>query len=162
MTIWSVRSMSWWSSPLPLTALTPTLPKEPTSDQAPPRRAAGTRRLALRVRARRCQAGAPDQLVLPQPRRGDLRRVSAPDGGHRVEELPQDLARGARRRQAQLPVPHLAQGARNGQDPPRRNGWDLGVQGGRGRPARDEGGSLGPGGADARQPAVRGPRDLRG
>src|SRR3954447_8562347 len=110
MTIWSVRSTSWWSSPLPLEALPPTLPKEQTSDQAPPRRTAGTCRLALRVRARRGQAGAPDQLVLPQPRRGNLRRVPAADGGHRVEELPQDRARGARRRQAQLPVPHLERG----------------------------------------------------
>src|SRR3954464_9399346 len=110
--------MSWWSSPLPLAALPPTLPKERTSDQAPPRRAAGTCRLALRVRARLGQAGAPDQLVLPQPRRGDLRRVPAADGGHGVEELPEDRARGARRRQAHLPVPHLDQGASNGQDPP--------------------------------------------
>src|SRR5436305_15212371 len=103
--------MSWWGSPLPLAALPTTLLKEHTSDQAPPRRAAGTRRLALRVRARLGQAGAPDQLVLPQPRRGDLRRVPAADGGHRVEELPQDRARGARRRQAQLPVPRLTKGA---------------------------------------------------
>src|SRR5436853_1326671 len=100
--------MSWWGSPLPLAALPPTLPKERTSDQAPPRRAAGTCRLALRGRDRRGQAGTPDQLVLPQSRRGDLRRVPAPDGGHGVEELPQDRARGARRRQAQLPVPRLA------------------------------------------------------
>src|SRR3954453_23557603 len=107
MTIWSVRSMRWWSSPLPLTALPTSLPKERTSDQAPPRRAAGTSRLALRVRARLGQAGAPDQLVLPQPRRGDLRRVPAADGGHRLEELPQDRARGARRGQAQLPLQDL-------------------------------------------------------
>src|SRR2546423_15243413 len=99
--------MSWWSSPLPLAALPTTLPKERTSDQAPPRRAAGTCRLALRVRARRGQAGASDQLVLPQPWRGDLRRVPAADGRHRVEELLEDLARGARRRQAQLPLQGL-------------------------------------------------------
>src|SRR3954468_16432871 len=107
MTILSVRSMSWWGSPLPLVALPPTLPKERTSDQAPPGRAAGTCRLALRVRARRGQAGAPDQLVLPQPRRGHVRRGPAADGRYRVEELPQDLARGARGRQAELPVPRV-------------------------------------------------------
>src|SRR5881392_2165988 len=107
MTIWSVRSMSWWSSPLPLTAALPTLSKEQTSDQAPPGRAAGTCRLALCVRARLGQAGAPDQLVLPQPRGGDFRRVPAADGRHRVEELPQDRARGARGREDQLPLPRI-------------------------------------------------------
>src|SRR6266480_3620456 len=66
MTTWSVRSMSWWSSPLPLTAALPTLSKEQTSDQAPPGRTAGTCRLALCVRARLGQAGAPDQLPLPR------------------------------------------------------------------------------------------------
>src|SRR3954470_10137445 len=111
MTIWSVRSMSWWSSPLPLEARPTTLPKEQPSDQAPPGRAAGTSRLALRVRARRGQAGAPDQLVLPQPRRGNVRRVPAADGRHRLEELPQDLARGARGRQDQLPLPAVATGS---------------------------------------------------
>src|SRR2546423_635981 len=114
MTIWSVRSMSSWSSPLPLTAALPTLLKEPTSDQAPPGRAAGTCRLALRVRARLGQASAPDQLVLPQPRRGDLRRVPAADGGHGLEELPQDLARRDRGGQDQVPLPGL------GPEPPRR------------------------------------------
>src|SRR3954451_19380698 len=111
MTIWSVRSMSLWSSPLPLAALPTTLPKERTSDQAPSRRAAGTCRLALRVRARLGQAGAPDQLVLPQPGRGDVRRVPAADGRHRVEELPQDRARGARGRQDPLPLPAVATGS---------------------------------------------------
>src|SRR3954468_7296397 len=111
MTILSVRSMSWWGSPLPLVALPPTLPKERTSDQAPPGRAAGARRLALRVRTRRGQAGAPDQLVLPQPRRGNVRREPAARGGHRPEELPQDLARGARGRQDQLPLPAVATGS---------------------------------------------------
>src|SRR2546423_3854456 len=111
MTIWSVRSMSSWSSPLPLTAALPTLLKEPASHEAPPGRAAGTCRLALRVRARLGQASAPDQLVLPQPRRGDLRRVPAADGRHRVEELPQDRARGASGREAELPLPGVSQGA---------------------------------------------------
>src|SRR3954447_18426795 len=111
MTISSALSMSWRTSPLPLKAATPNLPKEQPSDQAPPGRAAGTCRLALRVRARRGQAGAPDQLVLPQPRRGDVRRVPAADGRHRVEELPQDLARGARGRQDQLPLPAVATGS---------------------------------------------------
>src|SRR3954453_6554367 len=111
MTILSARWMSWCGSPLPLIARPKTLPKEQPSDQAPPGRAAGTRRLALRVRARCGQAGAPDQLVLPQPRRGDVRRVPAPDGGHRLEELPQDLARGARGGQDQLPLPALATGS---------------------------------------------------
>src|SRR5947208_16844195 len=108
MTIWSVRSMSSWSSPLPLTAALPTLLKEPTSDQAPPGRAAGTCRLALRVRARLRQAGAPDQLVLPQPRRGDVRRVPAADGRHGIEELPQDRARGSGGGQDQVPLPRLS------------------------------------------------------
>src|SRR3954452_5102657 len=107
MTTWTVRCRSWGAWRLPLIARPKSFSKEQASDQAPPGRTAGTCRLALRVRARRGQAGAPDQLVLPQPRRGDLRRVPAADGGHRVEELPQDRARGARRRQAQLPVPHL-------------------------------------------------------
>src|SRR3954468_11076849 len=111
MTIWTARWMSSCGSPLPLTARPTTLLKEQPRDQAPPGRAAGTCRLALRVRARRGQAGAPDQLVLPQPRRGDVRRVPAADGGHRVEELPQDLARGARGRQDQLPLPAVATGS---------------------------------------------------
>ena len=38
------------------------------------------RRLQLRLRARRRQARAADQLLLPQPRRGDVRRVPAADG----------------------------------------------------------------------------------
>src|SRR3954467_4649757 len=54
------------------------------------------------------------------------------------------------------------QGALNGQGPPRRDRWDLGVQGGRAGPAPDEGGSRGAGGADAGEPAVRGARDVRG
>src|SRR3954451_9068297 len=111
MTISTARCKSWGASPLPLIARPKSLPKEQPSDQAPPGRAAGTRRLALRVRPRRGQAGATDQLVLPQPRRGDVRRVPAPDGGHRLEELPQDLARGARGRQDQLPLPAVATGS---------------------------------------------------
>ena len=63
------------------------------------------RRLQLRHRDRRRQARAPDQLVLPQPRRGDLRRVPAADGRDRLEELPDDRARGSRGRQDQVPVP---------------------------------------------------------
>src|SRR3954453_15412974 len=111
MTILSARWMSWCGSPLPLAPRLTTLPKEQPSDQAPPGRAAGTCRLALRVRPRRGQAGASDQLVLLQPRRGDVRRVPAADGRHRVEELPQDLARGARGRQDQLPLPSVTAGA---------------------------------------------------
>src|SRR3954454_15988786 len=107
MTSSTGRWKSWCGSPLPLKPRLTTLPKEQPSDQAPPGRAAGTCRLALRVRARRGQAGAPDQLVLPQPRRGDVRRVPAADGRYRVEELPQDLARGARGRQAELPIPRV-------------------------------------------------------
>src|SRR4051795_8747560 len=106
MTTSTEPPMSWWSTPLPSVGTNP--PKEPTSDQAPPGRAAGTSRLALRVRDRRCQAGASDQLVLPQPRRGNLRRVPAADGGDGLEELPQDLPRGDRRRQDQVPLPRLA------------------------------------------------------
>src|SRR3954468_6823019 len=111
MTISTGRWKSSCGSPLPLEPRLTTLPKEQPSDQAPPGRTAGARRLALRVRARCGQAGATDQLVLPQPRRGDVRRVPAPDGGHRLEELPQDLARGARGRQDQLPLPAVATGS---------------------------------------------------
>src|SRR3954452_14807620 len=111
MTTSSARWTSWCGSPLPLAPRLTTLPKEQPSDQAPPGRAAGTRRLALRVRARCGQAGAPDQLVLPQPRRGDVRRVPAADGRYGLEELPQDLARGARGRQDQLPLPAVATGS---------------------------------------------------
>src|SRR3954463_12234883 len=111
MTIWSARWKSWCSSPLPLIARPKTFSKEQPSDQAPPGRAAGTCRLALRVRARRGQAGAPDQLVLPQPRRGDVRRVPAADGRHGLEELPQDLARGAGGGQDQLPLPAVTTGS---------------------------------------------------
>src|SRR3954466_8898997 len=102
--------MSSCGSPLPLAPRLTTLPKEYPRDQAPPGRAVGSRRLALRLRARCGQAGAPDQLVLPQPRRGHVRRVPAADGRHRVEELPQDLARGARGRQDQLPLPGVTAG----------------------------------------------------
>src|SRR4051812_17648202 len=72
-----------------------------SSHRPPPRE----RRLQLRLRSRRGQARAPDQLLLPQPRRGDVRRVPASDGRHRFEELPHDRARGSRRRQDQVPVP---------------------------------------------------------
>ena len=56
------------------------------------------RRLALRERDRGRQARAPDQLLLPQPRRGHLRGVPAADGRHRLEELPHDRPRGSRGR----------------------------------------------------------------
>ena len=52
-------------------------------DQATHRRAARQRRLELRLRDRRRQARAPDQLLLPQPRRGHVRRVPAADGRDR-------------------------------------------------------------------------------
>ena len=50
------------------------------NDQATRRQTAGARRLALRRGRRRGEAGAPDQQLLPQPRRGRLRRVPAADG----------------------------------------------------------------------------------
>ena len=50
------------------------------SDLPPHRQAARPRRLRLRQRDRGGQARAPDQLLLPQPRRGHVRRVSAADG----------------------------------------------------------------------------------
>ena len=77
---------------------------EPTSpdgrtrplDLTPHRQAARARRLRLRERDRRRQARAPDQLLLPQPRRGDVRRVPAADGRDALEELPDDRARRGR------------------------------------------------------------------
>ena len=62
-------------------------------------------RLLQCLRSRRGQAGAPDQLVLPQPRRGHVRRVPAADGRHRLQELPRRSPRASRRRQDQVPVP---------------------------------------------------------
>src|SRR5262249_19358013 len=52
----------------------------------------------------RRQARASDQQLLPQPRRGHLRGVPAPDGRHRLQELPDDRARGSRERQGGLPI----------------------------------------------------------
>ncbi|CAA9506914.1 MAG: DNA-directed RNA polymerase omega subunit, partial [uncultured Solirubrobacteraceae bacterium] len=72
-----------------------------SSHRPPPRE----RRLQLRLRSRRGQACPADQLLLPQPRRGDVRRVPAPDGRHRLQELPHDRARGSRGREDQVPVP---------------------------------------------------------
>src|SRR5205807_2423786 len=77
-------------------------------DQAPAGRTSGARRLALRVRARCREARAPDQLLLPQPRRGHLRRVPAADGRHGFEELPEDRPGRDRRRQDQVPLPRVA------------------------------------------------------
>ncbi|CAA9469802.1 MAG: DNA-directed RNA polymerase omega subunit, partial [uncultured Solirubrobacteraceae bacterium] len=74
-------------------------------DLAPHRHPARERRLELRVRSGGRQARPPDQLVLPQPRRGDLRRVPAADDRHGLEELPHDRARGSCRGQDQIPVP---------------------------------------------------------
>src|SRR3954449_604106 len=76
-----------------------------TLDLTPRRPPAGERRLPIRKRDRRRQAGAADQLVLPQPWRGHLRGVPAADGGHRLQELPDDLARRGRQRQDQVPLP---------------------------------------------------------
>src|SRR3954453_2517428 len=76
-----------------------------TSDQAQTGHTPRAGRLALRGRPRGCQASPPDQLVLPQPRRGAVRRVPPAEGRDGFEELPQDLARGNRSRQAPLPVP---------------------------------------------------------
>src|SRR5919108_366168 len=76
-------------------------------DLTPRRPTAGERGLALRQRDRGRQARAPDQLVLPQPRRGDVRGVPAADGGHRVQELPDHRARGSRGREGQVPLPPL-------------------------------------------------------
>ena len=53
-------------------------------DQPAHRLAARARRLQLRLGDRGRQARPPDQLVLPQPRRGDVRRVPAADGRHRL------------------------------------------------------------------------------
>ena len=47
------------------------------------------RQLALRLRTGGREARPPDQLLLPQPRRGDIRRVPAADGRDDVQELPQ-------------------------------------------------------------------------
>ena len=60
--------------------------------------------LELRVRDRRRQARPADQQLLPQPRRGHVRRVPAADGRNRLEELPDDRARGGRRGQDQVPA----------------------------------------------------------
>src|SRR3954467_12298300 len=76
-------------------------------DQAKTGHPPGARRLALRGRPRGCQARPPDQLVLPQPRRGPVRRVPPADGRDGFEELPEDLARRDRRRQAPVPLPLL-------------------------------------------------------
>ena len=57
----------------------PTRKGSPQSDLAPHRPTARAGRLKLRRRDRRRQARAPDQQLLPQPRRGDLRRVPAAD-----------------------------------------------------------------------------------
>ena len=58
------------------------------------------------------QAGPADQQLLPQPRRGQLRRVPAADGrGPARAELPLDGARGACRGQAQIRVPLLVASA---------------------------------------------------
>src|SRR5918998_2961053 len=84
--------------------------KELLSDQAPPRHPPGACRLPLRVCTGGRQARPPDKLVLPQPRRGHVRRVPAADGGHGLEELPEDLPRGDRRGQDQLPLPGVATG----------------------------------------------------
>src|SRR5436190_24116326 len=78
-----------------------------TNDQAQTEHTPRAGRLALRGRPRGRQARAPDQLVLPQPRRGAVRRVHPADGRDGFEELPEDLARGNRRRQAPLPLPAL-------------------------------------------------------
>ena len=43
--------------------------------------------------------------LLPQPRRGHVRRVPAADGRDRLEELPDDRPRGSRRGQDQVPLP---------------------------------------------------------
>src|ERR687895_376181 len=87
--------MSWPRLPLPWVA----------RDQATPRQAARPGGLPLRLRPRRRQAGPADQLLLPQPRRKELRRVPAPHGGDGLEELPEDLARGDRGGQDQVPLP---------------------------------------------------------
>ena len=55
-----------------------------THDHPPHRQAARARRLQLRLRARGRQARPADQLLLPQPRRGDVRRVPAADGRDRA------------------------------------------------------------------------------
>src|SRR3954447_20211873 len=68
---------------------------------------AGQRGLAVRQRDRGRQARAPDQLVLPQPRRGHVRGVPAADGGHRLQELPDHRPRRGRERQGQVPLPRL-------------------------------------------------------
>src|SRR3954468_4787953 len=68
---------------------------------------AGQCGLAVRQRDRGRQARAPDQLVLPQPRRGHVRGVPAADGGHRLQELPDHRPRRGRERQGQVPLPRL-------------------------------------------------------
>ena len=66
-------------------------------DQASRRQTARPHRLPLRGRRRGRQACPPDQQLLPQPRRGQLRRVPAADGRDPGrQELPLDLPRGAR------------------------------------------------------------------
>ena len=56
-------------------------------------------------RRRRRQARAPDQQLLPQPRRGHVRRVPAADDRNRLEKLPHDRPRGGRSREDQVPLP---------------------------------------------------------
>src|SRR4051795_11402512 len=68
---------------------------------------AGQCGLAVRQRDRGRQARAPDQLVLPQPGRGHVRGVPAADGGHGLQELPDDRPRRGRERQGQVPLPRL-------------------------------------------------------
>src|SRR3954469_157737 len=99
-------SMQRWKS-LPSSSL-PSLVR----DQAQTGHTSRASRLALRRRARGRQARPPDQLVLPQPRRGAVRRVHPADGRDGVEELPEDLARAKRLRQAPLPLPALTRGGR--------------------------------------------------
>src|SRR3954453_16282848 len=106
----SARWRSWRGSPLGLSVHRRA--RELTrSDQATPGHAARAGRLELRGRDRGRQASPTDELVLPEPRRGDVRRVPAADGRDRLEELPEDLARGNRRGQDQVPLPGVAPGA---------------------------------------------------
>src|SRR3954468_13365653 len=102
--IWSAPPRNLWTLPLP--CATPT--EDDERDQASPGYAARAGRLALRVCTGRRQARPPDQLLLPQPRRGHLRRIPAADGRNRLEELSEDLPRRDRRGENQVPLPGLA------------------------------------------------------
>ena len=70
-------------------------------------------------RDRRRQARAPDQQLLPQPRRGNLRRVPAADGRDRLEKLPHDRPRGGSGGEDEVPLPLAPRAARGG-PPPRK------------------------------------------